>query len=129
MTVIPLKVILTIEEVDQNSIHNETLILQNQLRKLGVDSANLIQERQPSVDNAKGDAVTIGAIVLGVTTVSIPAIISFIQNWLVVRRKIIIEAPNGTKVEFIPEKQYSEEEILSLARKLASIDGDDIPQK
>jgi hypothetical protein len=67
----------------------------------------------------KGDPITAGAIILGIAVASLPSLIEFIQNWTGERRKVSIEAPNGVKIEFIPEKKYSQEELLALVEKLS----------
>ncbi len=66
---------------------------------------------------AKGDAITLGAIALGIAVASLPSLIGFLQNWMNERRRVSLEAPNGAKVDFVPEKKLSEEEILMLVEK------------
>jgi hypothetical protein len=48
-------------------------------------------------------------------------LITFLQNWVGDRRKITIEVPNGTKIEFVPDKKLSTQEILALTEKLNRI--------
>ena len=67
-------------------------------------------------------------IVLGISTAILPNIIAFLQNWIGDRRKISIEAPNGAKVEFVPSKKLSTEEIIAIAKKLNQISKSETPK-
>jgi hypothetical protein len=72
-------------------------------------------------DGVKGDPITVGAVILGLSTAVLPNLVMFLQNWVGDRRKIVIEAPNGAKIEFVPDKKLSTNEILALTEKLNRI--------
>jgi len=90
------------------------------LREMDIEYLERPQDQNiPS--GSKGDPVTVGAIVLGIAAASLPSLIEFVQNWTSERRRVSIEAPSGAKIEFIPEKKYSEDELLALVKKLSEV--------
>lgn len=76
------------------------------------------QENIDEPDNSKGDPFTIGALILVTIPTVLPQVFNFLQSWVIERRKIVLEAPNGAKVEFVPDKKLSQEEILLFLEKL-----------
>jgi len=114
-----LELTLTVSD-DQNdpkTIEENTLLLTNNLREFEIASINRKGNREIP-HGVKGDAITLGAIVISLSAAVLPEIISFLQNWVNERRRIKIEAPNGYKIDFVPDKKYSEKELLNLAKKL-----------
>lgn len=110
---------LTIQEQSSNveQLDKTTASLIQQLQDMKLHSIERIKaEKIPQ--NAMGDGFTIGALLLVVMPVILPELIMFIQSWVSEQRKIVLEVPNGTKLEFTPQKRYSEEDILDLANRL-----------
>lgn len=105
------------EEADDNYLERLTIRLMNELRDLDFVEVNRIQ--QVDKDSTKGESFTIGLLLLAILPSALPQIINLLQYWTGERRRISIETASGVKVEFIPDKSYSEEEILSLIDKLS----------
>ena len=97
-----------------------TSTLMKFLREFDVTRIKRLEKKTLS-KRAKGNAETLAALALVVTPTVLPQIIDFIQNWLIGRRKIIVQAPDGTRIEFTSKKRYSEEDILALVEKLGAI--------
>lgn len=91
------------------------------LRGFDIEHIGRKQSEQTQPKGSRGEPITFGAIVLVVLPAVLPSLISFIQSWLEERRKIIVEAPNGAKVEFTPNKKYSEDDIILLIKRLSKI--------
>jgi hypothetical protein len=72
------------------------------------------------VKGSKGDAFTLGALLLVAAPAILPNLISFIQSWALrgENRKVKIKTPDGLEIEFTPEKKMSEAELLALVDKL-----------
>lgn len=66
----------------------------------------------------KGDPVTIGSIILGISVAALPSLLAFLQTWVSDRRRITVEGTTGAKLSFVPSRQYKEEELIELVRKL-----------
>jgi hypothetical protein len=105
------------DQGDEERLDELTLLLINSLQEYEVESVSR-KGGSAMPSGAKGDPITVGAVVLGVSVATLPSIIAFLQNWVNERRRVVIESPNGYKVDFVPDKKYSEAEILSLAQKL-----------
>lgn len=118
--IINLRIDIYEDDADAERIDQLTLSLMNQLKDLDIESIEQAKKEQ-TPHGAKGDPVTIGAIVLGIASVTIPALLTLLQKWVGEHRKVIVEAPNGVKAEFISTKRYSEEEIVTLITKLNQI--------
>ena len=114
---IQLQLVIMEEDSDSERVEELTLSLIKLLRGFEIDKIERGSD-QPIPKGAKGDPLTAGLVMLSLSVATIPALVTFIQNWLIERRRIVIEAPNGFKIDFVTNKKYSEEEILSLAKKL-----------
>ena len=110
---------LTIQEQSSNveQVEQTTASLIRQLQDMKLHSIERIKAEQ-TPKNAMGDGFTIGALILVAVPAILPELIMFIQSWVSEQRKIVLEVPNGTKLEFTPQKRYSEEDILDLADRL-----------
>lgn len=105
------------DQADAQRLQDITLSLMLDLRDFDV----VVTQASPlemSEHGTKGDPFAWGALILVSMPALMPQIMVFLQNWLIERRKIVIEAPNGAKIEFTPDKKYSESEIISLVDKL-----------
>ncbi|MEZ4869692.1 MAG: hypothetical protein R3C14_50670 [Caldilineaceae bacterium] len=120
MSTITLRILVSEENTDSDRIEWLTQSLMKQLYDMDVDNISRLREGNLP-RGAKGDPLTIGAIALAITVAGLPSLISFIQNWITDTRKVSIEVPNGTRVEFVAEKKYSQDEIIALVKKLNQI--------
>ena len=117
-----LKFKIQVYEDDADAERIEQLIsaLIQQLRELDIESIDR-SKAEETVQGAKGEPLTIGAVVLGITVAAIPSLISLLQQWTGSSRKVVIEAPNGAKIEFTSKKQLSKEDVLEIIRELNQI--------
>lgn len=107
------------EEAEPERLDQLTIQLRRDLLDLGVDQASRPAGAVP-VKGAKGDAFTLGALLLVAAPAMLPNLISFIQSWALrgENRKVKIKTPDGLEIEFTPEKKMSEAELLALVEKL-----------
>jgi len=103
-------------EKNQETINSFVTILEDS----NID-VKLFPTNNVSSAGSKGDALMIGTLILVTAPTVLPTLIQFLQNWVTDKRKISIEAPNGAKIEFTPQKQYSEKEIIKLVETLNKI--------
>jgi hypothetical protein len=113
---------LTIAEngADDERLDNLTVQLMGDLKELDLESI----ERPVGTDmkkGAKGDPFTLGALILVAVPAVLPPLIGFLESWAVERRKVSIEAPNGVKLEFVPEKRFSQAELLAFVERVSQI--------
>lgn len=101
-------------------IYQEKSMLKEQL--ISFETVN-IEALQPTSQfkGSKGAALSAGIIFITLSPVILQSMLNYLQRWTIDRRKISVESPNGAKIEFIPEKIYSKEEILELIRELNTI--------
>ena len=114
--------IFTAEDVDPERLDEMTIRLMRDLRDLGVESVE-----RPSggtvPEGGKGDAFTVGALVLVALPAFLPKLVEFLQAWSLrgESRNVRIKTPAGLDVEFTPEKKLSEAELLALVDKLTQV--------
>lgn len=120
MSSINLKIRVSEENANQEQIDELTRSMLSQIEDYDVEHVNLLKNQSTLSKDAKGDP-TIGAIVVGIATASIPSLLAFFQHWTGDKRKISLEAPNGAKIEFTPDRQYSKEELLKIVDELNKI--------
>jgi hypothetical protein len=72
---------------------------------------------------AKGDPLTIGAIMLVALPALLPNLVAFLQAWSLrgENRRVKIKTPAGVEVEFSPEKRLSQVELLDLVNELSKV--------
>lgn len=118
---ISLQITISEPNIDDEKMYELNTLLVNKIQESNLDVT--IDEMKETLrpENVKGDPFTVGALILVTLPTLLPQLLGFLQGWLVDRRKISIEAPNGTKVEFTPNKKLSEKEIIDLAKKLNRI--------
>lgn len=97
-------------------------LLMSELRDLGADSVETLQESDPQ-KGAKGDPFTIGALLVVALPALLPNLVSFLQAWSLrgENRRVRIKTPAGVEVEFTPEKRLSQKELLDLVNELSKI--------
>jgi hypothetical protein len=97
-------------------------LLMSELRDLGADSVETLQESDPQ-KGAKGDPFTIGALLVVALPALLPNLVSFLQAWSLrgENRRVRIKTPVGVEVEFTPEKRLSQKELLDLVNELSKI--------
>lgn len=122
---VSLKITLTGEHVTPQVIQNETTALMHYLKssRLDISLDHTIEEKKES-DAAfitKGDPITWGALLLVVTPAILPQILAFIEKMITEGRKIEVQAPNGAKIVFVPNKKMSQEEIMDFIKDLNKI--------
>ncbi len=105
---------------DAERVDELTTRLMRDLRDLGAES---VQRTAGGVapQGAKGDPVTLGALVLIAAPTLLPRLVEFLQAWSLraEERKIKIRTSTGVEVEFTPDKKLSEDELVSLVGKLS----------
>jgi hypothetical protein len=116
-----LKVFIVDEIADEIRLDRFSTQLAEDIRQLDVISVQKLGT-QKIPEGAKGDPFTIGALALVVSPALLPPLFAFLQSWLIERRKVIIEAPNGVKIEFVPDRKYSEAEIIDLVNSLNNVE-------
>ncbi|MCW5212798.1 hypothetical protein VU04_07790 [Desulfobulbus sp. TB] len=105
------------DDADEMQIEQLTQALTGQLRALDIESVDRVKAVK-SIQGTKGEPFTTGAVMLAITVAAIPGLISLLQQWVGSTRKVSVEAPNGAKAEFTPQKRYSEDEIAALIERL-----------
>jgi len=114
---------LTVAEADADEERLDTLTgyLLRDLRELGAESVERAPGEAPP-EGAKGDPLTLGALALVAVPAFLPTLVEFVQAWSLRggSRKVTIKTPAGLEVEFTPEKQLSQNELLALVEKLAA---------
>lgn len=116
-----LRIAVQEDDADAEQLEALTLSLLRQLREL--DEAESLERarQQARAEGAKGDAVTVGAVLLGIAVAGLPKLIDLLQQWTGGNRKVVVQAPNGAKAEFTATHRYSKEEIVELVRALNRI--------
>lgn len=112
------------EELDQL-----TRLLAAELRETEAERVELARDEEPRA-GAKGDGVTVGAIVLAVVPAVIPLVIEYIRAWIERQRKDDLRFSgtiNGHPIDFAGSRKELEVLARSLARPPASADGDPPP--
>lgn len=113
---------LTEEGADLEALDELTIRLMHDLRDVGAESVE-----RPSggavPEGAKGDPVTLGALAVVVLPVVLPKLVEFLQSWSMrgAGRTVKIKTPAGLEVEFTPETEMSENELLALVDKLTQV--------
>ncbi|MCI5218776.1 MAG: hypothetical protein D3914_06190 [Candidatus Electrothrix sp. LOE2] len=112
---------IQVHENDADAERTEQLTrsLIRQLRELDVEYLERIAGEK--VQGTKGNTLTIGALILGIAPVTIPALITFVQNWVGSNRKVALVTPNGAKIEFTADRHYSGDELVELIQKINQI--------
>jgi hypothetical protein len=96
------------------------LNLKRELEDLNVgDTSQGVSGEAPS--GAKGEPVALGLLVLTILPVLIPSVANFLQHWVTEGRRVVLEAPNGAKLEFVPGKKLTDSELITWLEKLNSI--------
>jgi len=121
MTLSEIKLDLAITEADADAeiLDELTHRLLRDLRDLGVESVER-PSGEAVPEGAKGDPVTIGALILAVMPVVLPKLVEFMQAWALrgENRTVKIKTA-GFEVEFTPEKRLSQAEFAALVEKLS----------
>jgi hypothetical protein len=111
METIRLRMAVHEDEADAERLETLTLALLQQLRDLD-EIESVERETGQAKEGAKGDAVTVGAVALGIAAAGLPKLIDLLQQWTGGNRKVSVQAPNGAKAEFTTAHRYSKEEIV-----------------
>lgn len=111
----------TIEDNDSDleTLNDQVALLRSNLENFDLQIVNGPTEQSVGT---KGDPITAGVIILTLSPVVLEQAFTFIQQWVIDKRKISVEAPNGAKIEFTPDKKYSEKELIDLVKKLNAIE-------
>jgi len=107
---------------DPEHLDELSRLLMSELRDLGADSVEALQESDPQ-KGAKGDPFTIGALLVVALPALLPNLVSFLQAWSLrgENRRVRIKTPAGMELEFSPEKRLSQKELLDLVNELSKI--------
>jgi hypothetical protein len=105
---------------DDEEVDALTYRLMRDLRDLGAESV----ERpggEATPEGAKGVAAfSWGALTLSAAPSFLPKLVDCLQAWVLrgERRSVRIKTPAGLEVEFTPNRQLSQDELLALVEKL-----------
>lgn len=102
----------------------------NGIRALKSQLAKTVQESNPDVkiqninstshsQDSKDGLGMAESILLSLAPALLPQVIQTVQSWLIGRRKVSIQMPNGMKVEFTASKNLTEDEIGELIKKIS----------
>jgi hypothetical protein len=115
---------LTVVEqgADPERLDDLTRRLMRDLQDLGTEYVERPTE-EPTPEGGKGAAFTLGALALVAVPAFLPKLIEFLQAWTLrgEDRVIKIKTPAGLEVEFTPEKQLSQDEVIALAERLIQV--------
>jgi hypothetical protein len=114
---------LTISEVDADPERLDELTgyLLRDLRELGVESVRR-SSGGPVPEGAKGAASAVGTLDTVAMPSFLPRLFGFLQSWSQrdASRAVKIKTPNGLEVEFTPEKNLTQGELLALVKELTA---------
>ena len=116
---IQLDLTITEGDADAERLDELTSGLLRDLRDLGAESVERpVGKATP--EGAKGDPVTIGALILAVMPVALPRLVEFMQAWALrgENRTVKIKTERF-ELEFTPEKRLSQAEFAALVEKLS----------
>ena len=95
---IELKLLVSAEDATEEDVDAMTRQLLSELRELDVESAKLTGGGQAPV-GAKGDPITVGEIAVEVLPAAVPALIKFVQAWMLRGRARTVKF-KGLGIEF-----------------------------
>lgn len=121
---IKLELTLAEEYAEAEKLDRLTVQMSRDLIELGADSVERPGAEGTGAAGTKGEAISLGVLLLAIAPVALPNLIKFLQAWTLrgENRRIKIKTPQGLEVEFIPEKRLNEAELLSLVEKLSRIE-------
>lgn len=121
---IRLELSLTQQNAEAQQLDGLTLQMLRDLIEIGADSVERPRIESSQAPGTKGEAISLGVLILAIAPVVLPSLIKYLQAWTLrgENRRIKIKTPQGLEVEFIPEKRLSEGELLALAEKLSKIE-------
>jgi hypothetical protein len=112
---------LTIADLDADTeqVDKLTCRLIRELRDLGAESVKRMTNTE-APEYIKGDVFTLGALSLVALPAFLPKLVEFLQAWTLrgENRTVRVKTSAGLEVEFTPENQLSQDDILDLVRKL-----------
>lgn len=112
-----LKILISSNDIQNLNIQEYTSALSMQLENF--DTLEIKEAKNPnSSKGAKGDPLTIGVIVFTLSSIILKSVLTYLDKS---NNIIKIEAPNGAKVEFMPNKSFSKNEIIELVKELTEI--------
>lgn len=116
---IQLDLTITEGDADAERLDELTSGLLRDLGDLGAESVERpVDEATP--EGAKGDPVTIGALILAVMPVALPRLVEFLQAWALRGENRTVKIKTESfEVEFTPEKRLSHAELAALVEKLS----------
>jgi len=121
MTSAEIQLHLTITEAgaDPERLDELTGRLLRDLRELGAGSVERASGGTVPA-GAKGDPFTLGALALVAVPAFLPKLVEFLQAWSLrgESRKVKIKTAAGLEVEFTPQKELSQAELVALVEKL-----------
>ena len=121
-TNIEIQLTIVEEGADAERLDELTRRFIQDLRDAGAEAVKRPTE-SATEEGAKGAAFTWGALALGAVPAFLPKLIEFLQAWTLrgEDRVVKIKTPAGLEVEFTPEKQLSQDEVIALAEKLIQV--------
>jgi hypothetical protein len=105
------------DDADPDDVDRDTRRLRAELQELPIESASLVAAKTPAGAKA-GDAVTLGALVVSLAPVVVPALVEFLKSWMARKEgRTIVVKRKGT--EFQIKAPLSEAAIARLVEQLA----------
>jgi hypothetical protein len=111
------------EEADTERLDGLTIQMLRDLVEIGADAVERPKPADSTAPGRKGDAFTLGALLLVAAPAILPNLIQYLQAWTLrgENRKIKIKTPQGLEIEFTPHKKLSETELLALVEDLSEV--------
>jgi hypothetical protein len=118
---IQLSLTITEMDADPERLDDLTGYLLRDLRELGVESVAR-SSGGAVLEGAKGSASAVGALDTVTTPTFLPKLFGFLQSWSQrgESRAVKIKTPDGLEVEFTPEKNLTQAEVLALVKELTA---------
>lgn len=116
---IELTVLIGHRDADADELDRSTRRLRAEIQELPIDSASLLTSETPAGAKA-GEAVTLGALVVSLAPVVVPALVDFLKSWMARKegRTVILRTRGGTEVEI--KAPLSEAGIAKLVEQLSA---------
>lgn len=120
MEIIHLELIVDDIEADSNRLDQITRNLMRDLRDLGANSVERARGGEIPEGAKAIDPLFVGGLILSTMPELLPKIIEFLGSWVQLSgtHTVKVKTPNGTEVEFAPEKRMTPDEIVEFINKI-----------
>lgn len=118
------RVVLYEDGADDDALALSTLSLKRELEDLGMGQISHVKIRN-TIPGTKGELMALGMLALTILPALIPSVAEFLQQWVIEGRRVVLEAPNGAKIEFVPGKKLTDSELMDWLEQLNAISSQD----